>query len=88
MGKCPKVYHSGEDAMDPAGKAGRLNSRIRRQRSHEWKDYGSSSENDDDLETYRYDESSRNSQDIRKGDSGNIIFYKSFESTEKFPITR
>ncbi|XP_055927054.1 teneurin-m-like isoform X4 [Argiope bruennichi] len=56
--------------MDPAGKAGRLNSRIRRQRSHEWKDYGSSSENDDDLETYRYDESSRNSQDIRKGDSG------------------
>ncbi|GFT89867.1 hypothetical protein NPIL_1911 [Nephila pilipes] len=62
--------------MDPAGKAGRMNrpsSRIRRQRSHEWKDYGSSSDNDEDLDTYRYDErqyeeATRSSQDHRKGD--------------------
>ncbi|XP_035215369.1 uncharacterized protein LOC118188949 [Stegodyphus dumicola] len=65
--------------MDSVGKAGRLNrpsSRIRRQRSHEWKDY-SSSDNDEDLEkqAYRYeerqyDEPSRNNQDLRKDDSG------------------
>ncbi|GIY61475.1 hypothetical protein CEXT_515951 [Caerostris extrusa] len=63
------------------GKAGRMNrpsSRIRRQRSHEWKDYGSSSENEDDrIEAYRYDdrqyeESPRGNPDMRKADPGNI----------------
>ncbi|GFY47391.1 hypothetical protein TNIN_79621 [Trichonephila inaurata madagascariensis] len=64
--------------MDPAGKAGRMNrpsSRIRRQRSHEWKDYGSSSDNDEDLDTYRYDErqyeEATRSQDHRKDPSKN-----------------
>lgn len=72
--------------MDPVGKPGRLNrpsSRIRRQRSHEWKDYGSSSDNDEDKQTYRYEDPSRNTQDARKGDNGKISYFKIIEM-EKF----
>lgn len=69
--------------MDSVGKAGRLNrpgSRIRRQRSHEWKGY-SSSDNDEDLDKqgYRYEdrqyEETKNNQDVRKGEIGKTLNY-------------
>ncbi|XP_042902166.2 uncharacterized protein [Parasteatoda tepidariorum] len=42
--------------MEPVSKASR-SSKIRRQRSHEWKDYDSSSDNDEEKQTFRYEES-------------------------------